>query len=116
VNPRERQVCGQPMSKLAQRQQCRAAQGTASSTDLRSINFGVATSFEHMTALAPKAPNPVDPCRSRATPWEYSRAFSTCHLHSAGGLFVKAVTTRRSVSNLKIGDQSGHTAQVAETT
>ena len=119
MNPRERQICGQPKNRLAQRQQCLAAQGKSAlrrcgtkSTDLRSSNIGVATSFGHMTALAPTAPNLVDPCRSSAFPWQYSRAFSTCHLDRSGGLFPKPVTTRRSVSNLKNGDQSVRTAKL----
>lgn len=79
-------------------------------------HFGVATSLGHMTALAPTAPNLVDLCRSRSFPRiQYFRAFKTCHLHSSGGLLVKPVTKRRSVSNLKAGDQSGRTAQAAET-
>ena len=79
-------------------------------------HFGVATSLGHMTALAPTAPNLVDLCRSRAfLRIQYFRAFKTCHLHSSVGLLVKPVTKRRSVSNLKAGDQSGRTAQAAET-
>jgi len=73
-------------------------------------------SLGHMTALAPTAPNFVDPCRSRALPRiQYFQAFRTCHLHSSGGLLFKPVTKRRSVSNLRAGDQSGRTAQAAET-
>lgn len=79
-------------------------------------HFGGATSLGHMTALAPTAPNLVDPCRSRAFPRiQYFRAFKTCHLHSSGGLLVKPVTRRRSVSNLEAGDQRGRTAQAAQT-
>ena len=67
----------------------------------------MAASFGHMTALAPTAPNLVDPCWSRALPRQYSRALSTCHLHSSGGLFFKPVTTRRSVSSLKLVIKAG---------